>query len=369
MSIFGSSSLTTPEYNVPTYEGYIEESDTGMEQIISESLSEMYDIQSAIRIADVQMSAAVLEGASFEPLMESVAKDTIAKIRKALTSFWSKIREFFSRVTTYFGTLFVSGKKLTTKYKKQLDESKPGFKYKGYIYDVPAGDGLLEELTRKISDHVKLVGGLDLNSKPSNSSAEYAEKATGHKADRDSKEDFDALLKKLGGDKKELAENIIKTYRSGASDKDEVVDFKGTSKAVLIDIVETGKDSVKSIKEASKKADQNFKWMLDLVKRAEKQASSRKSEGDEEAKANAAVVAALSHQYKLGKEALALQNSLVGVQVKMVKEAVSSSTSVLRSYIVFREKGADKTDDKPEAAAKAEPTEESALLTEALRLI
>lgn len=368
MSIFGSSSFNTPEYDIPTYEGYIEESDTGMEQIVTESLEEMYDIQSAIRIADVQMSAAVMEGASFEPLMESVVKDTVAKIRKALLSFWGKVREFFSRVTTYFGTLFVSGKKLTTKYKKQLDENKSGFKFKGYVYDVTAGHELVKELTDKISDHVKLVGGLDLKSKPSISSAEYADKETGHKADHDSKEDFDALLKKLGGDKKELTEKVIKAFRSGASDKDEVVDFKGTSKAELIDLVETGKDEVATLKLANKKADQNFKWMLDLVKRAEKHASARKTDGEEAAKANAAVVAALSHQYKLGKEALALQNSIVGVQVKMVKEAVSSATSVLRSYIVFREKGAEKTEDKP-AAAPAEPTEESALLQEALRLI
>lgn len=340
MSLFGSSfKQQQSEFNVPVYEGYVDPSFTGIQEINVEASAQAYALESALYIADVFIEESVMENAAnADVLMESVVKDSFEKIKKALKDFWAKVKAWFVQVKNYLTALFLSGKKLVEKFKKELNESKKGFEYKGFHWTLSKGAGEVTDLLQKIEQFVEDTTGAAIHEidTAAKLTATMSDKAP--KEDVDSSEDNNKLAELVGGSRKDMIEDLQKAFRNGEDAKDTFEDFSGNSKSELIELVRGGEKTLADLKKNEKSTDKGFQRTLATIQRAEKMAGAAKAEGEDATKRRAQIVTATTRLYSVAKEAISYMTAATGVEVSASKAAISSSTSVLRSYISYRPK-------------------------------
>jgi hypothetical protein len=343
MAIFGSR-RNTQEVDVPVYEGYVQEDLAGLQSILSESAHESFQLRAGMYISDVMMEETVLEGAATpEVLMEAFVKDTFGKIKEMFQKLWAKVRAWFEAAKKTLQRIFLSGENFIKKFKEEINakESK-GFKFTGYNYTIEKGKSDLAGKIKVIEDTIGASVGFDITDVTGDAQQRaIGEKKESHKSDFNLQEEKEKLVKKLGHDQMtDITKDLQKSFRNGKDSEEEFTDFGGNSKDELIKIIEGNKKYLADINQAQKANDEQFKRVLDAIKRAEAKLKSsevsKDDKGGAQAQAKAKAVAFAQHKYNMAHFALTLENQLNGVHVEAAKSAAKQAESVLKKFLAYK---------------------------------
>lgn len=342
MLMFGKT-LTESTIDIPEFQGHVEPTLEGALEIVYESSREMAEYNASLYIADVLAEQSVMEGASFEVVVEGVVKDSFNKLKEVFKNMWAKVKSWFANAKKLYKQLTLKGKDFIKEFRSELLEKArkakgKGFQYKGYNYTPEAAEARVNKATAVFMKHISISSdSMETVASQLASASDAAEVGKEY----DAAEEIEEMWKAVGFDNvSELNKAILEEARNGADEKEMLEDFEGNSVEELITFVEHGADAIKAAEKLEKDLDKGFTRILKALQGAEAKATQLegKAEG-EEAKKAAAVTALVSHRSKVSKQAISAMMSVAGVQSAYVREVVSASTSALRALLSFRIKG------------------------------
>ena len=275
-------------------------------------IRDIYDVDKAYMTADVMGEVKVLqEGADPQVLLEGIAGGAFEKLKNTFRKFWAKIKEFFAKVKKMFKAMFLSGKKFTDEFGKELKEKArnkknyQNFKYTGYKYTLTdgdnAGNSIFSAVEKEIDETIQYASNVSHEIK------DNAGNVTGHELTKTSyKDSFDSdsvrrmaargnqtvgadgkvtsgaaqeLTKsvedmetdffKQGGtallgasDSGELQENLEEKYRDGDSEPSEIMEFEAISVDGMIKHIETFEKAISKANKDEKSFESNINKII-----------------------------------------------------------------------------------------------------------
>lgn len=331
MSIFAYKPVT--ENAVQPSTGFVNTSLSGLQEILTESARDMFQLNASLYISDVLMEHAVLEGAATpEVLLEGFVSSTWEKLKQIFTAMWEKVQGWFTKVKRQFEIWFSRGQEFVKKFKDELrDKNVKGFKYTGYHYTISKGEETVDKHIATLKSELASSVDFDL-SKVLRSDQEDSirNNAAG---DYDTKEAKENLLNKLGAsEQSELLAEVAKEFRNGADEPTEFEDFSGNSRDEMIAWLEKGSEHLNNVKKQQKDLNDSFGRVLNSIKAAKSKIAGSKTTDAEVGK----FTAFASHKYDVAQYALSLMTNINGVHVKAIKAATNEFERVLKSFLSFK---------------------------------
>lgn len=330
--------------DIDAYEGHIEPTFEGMQEIVYEASLGYSETSSALYVADIMVESSVKEGANMEVLVEGVVKDSFARIKAVFQKMWAKVKAWFANVKKLFKQLTLKGKEFIKQFKSELNEKArsvkgKGFKYKGYHLTIEAGAAeaarIAEILTKYISNNTDHV-------------ASAAEQLSDAQQLPQPKVEVESEIEKMWADLKvdnasELAKLVHLAHHNGEEDKEVIEDFEANSVQELMTIVETSESRIKDMDKMEKKVSSGFAKILKALQTAESKAARLEGKADENNSASAAAVTALvTARLRVSKAAIAAYNTVSAAHASETRAAISQAQSTLRSLLSFKVKKAVK---------------------------
>lgn len=324
MAIFTKNNIFS-SYDVGVYEGFVDPSLAGIQTLIKESAYDMYKINAALYISDIHIEESILEGADASVLLESVVKDTWAKIKTFFIKLWEKVKAWFKTARQYLDRLFLSGEKFVKKYKSQL-ESKAReatkFEFEGFDYTLDKGDAhvtsLIEQMKTAIIDELGALQHISGDERDILSGRSGTFKADKKNAIEDT------FYEKHGGSSSKILEEAAKKFRNG----EEIAKTQKIGNVNnMMDVVLKAKDSIKTVNEKQKLIDSEFSSIIKAIESAK---SKFKSDTD------AQLISMAKKKIESCKSLVTMSSSLAGVHVDAIKEANKTYTKALKKLLTFK---------------------------------
>ena len=359
-------------------------------------MRDIYDVDKAYMMADVMGEVQVLkEGADPQILLEGIAGGAFEKLKNMFKKFWAKIKEFFEKVKKMFKAMFLTGKKFTDEFGKELKEKArnkknyEGFKYTGYNYTLDkgktAGDTAFSTVEDEINNYISRASNYTKKDwDDGKRKVEYADiksykdslddddirrvAGTGTKITRtgrdnqflkppvendnldlpksasDMEEQFfkDHKTGLLGAsDNSELQEKLEEAYRNGNSDSEEIFEFEAISVDGMIKHIETFE---KAINDANKQEKQFETAINKIIKKLDNMKNEGKDGNEDLAYKNASKLSSyFSSLLTIGKVPST-------VFVAAYKASAEEYERVLKAFLRWKpakEGYEDDTDDTP----------------------
>lgn len=343
MSIF-SQIKQENDLQAPVFEGYIDDSLAGMQEIVTESAQEMYQLQAGMYISDIIMEEAVMEGAATpEILIEGFVKDALAKLEEIFKNLWAKVEAFFKYVIKTLEIAFLSNKKFADKFSDEI-KAKNGsdFTYTGHVYTVGAGfaetSKLISTIATSIDETIARTGGTEVTLEEAKTN----------------------LNGELGGATQEtVLEKARAAFRDGQKDKAVIKGLSNSDKDAFIKLLANGKDDINKLKESQKSAGEAYKKILTNLKK--ERANAAKSKDD----AKAALVSIAKEKYQFVHYAISISNTVYSIQTTSAQAAVKQARKVLGSFLKWKSHK-DALDEKSKSVVEEGST---SILESAMRFV
>lgn len=358
MSIFAKSRAVTEGNQFADIDpGYIEATDSGLQTILYESSQEMYALNAALYISDIQLEqTALTEGTEqAEILMENVLKSTWDKIRAMFQKLWAKIKSWFEAIKRKLALMFTSGKKFVDRFKKEIEEkSTKGFEYEGYDYTLADGEKNIVTLNGEIDGVLKSEVDFSFDEEQMTVSGQHSS-VTG-RGDAGGNNDTKASKEKVTGGKELSAyyEEARKAFTGGTDQKKDIKEFSANSKDEMMTLVSDGKAQIRSIQNAQSDIDGQFNRVLGTINKV-------KSSIDKLQEPNRGrMLAYATHKYNVAHYALTVKSGLANIHVKAIEQAAHDFEHILKSFLSYKPakegftpaENGDQTDSLIESAIK-----------------
>lgn len=350
--------------DIPAYEGHVEPTLEGMQDILFEGSREYTETSAALYVADVMVETSVKEGADMEILIEGVVKDSFLRIKAVFQKMWAKVKAWFASVKKLFQQLTLKGKEFIKQFKSELNEKArtakgKGFKYKGYHLTIEAG----EKEAKRIAGI--LAGYIATNA---DNVATAAEQLADAQQGPQPKVEVDEQIEKMWAELKvdnaaELAELVRVAHHNGEESKEVIEDFEANSVQELMSIVEHSDAKIKEMDKMEKQVSAGFAKIIKALQTAESKAARLEGKADENASAGAAAVTALvTARLRVSKAAIAAYNTVAAANASETRAAIAQAQSTLRSLLSFKVKKAVKE-------SYTEDLSEDSILESAMRML
>jgi len=308
-----------------------------LDEILTESARESYQIRAGMYIADIMMESAVLEGsATPEVLLEAFARDIWDKIKQMFVNLWTKIKQWFAAVKRQLALWFTSGKEFATKFEQELmDKTVTGYEYKSYSYDMKAAyDAAIDIINEAQSLVYKYSNGLDdyknlgIYTNRQKDALDKKLKNDSLKKEYDTSKEKEKVLKKLGADSfEELQKNLIKVGRGGKDEKEELKDFAGVGKKEMINALKNKEKIIGNIRQLESDNEKHIKSIIKAIESAKSKYS-----GDDVAK----ITPYVKHSIEMLRFAIALDSNTAKGFVALVKESCNEFERILKGYLRYK---------------------------------
>lgn len=377
MSIFNTTPML--EQSVPASTEFVEPTLEGVQSIIMEAAYETFTLESSFYVSDIIATQRVMEGASMESVLEGFAGSAMAKLKALWTKLWSKIQGWFKAVIKRIQLIFQSGSKFITTFGKELREkSVSGFKYKGYKYNqkdaVSKADGVIAALETTFKDEFKIASDITNGSANSLVSNSYAESS---KSEKTSEDIISAAVAKHteATTISEASEEIMKVFRGGETETQEIENFAATSVENMITIVKEGSNEIARLNRAKATTDERFKKVIKTIDTAATKfvsASSVHGDNDTDEQKTSRNETSSKMTTHFSKVTGILQQvvtgiiAVEGIKVRMQEELVKSYQVVLKQFATFKPK---KNSVNESTGNDEDDEDESDLLESAMRFI
>jgi len=356
MAIFGNRSKSY----VPATEnvGFIQPTNECFDQIITESAKDSYQLRAGMYISDVMMEEAVLESAADpEVLLEAFGKGVWAKIKEMFSKLWAKIKEWYNKFKRMLAIIFTSGSDFVKKFEKELrGKTAKGFKYTTFKYTYDAGGNACAKnigiITMAMDTYRNGVVDADVTKSDSHHDALDKNKSS-YKAEYNTADEKEELLKKLGGDSvEEVMEEVQKAFRNGEDTKEEFEDFSSNSKEYMMSFIKEKDKALKEVEKEEQKVNTEFDKIIKAIDKA-----ANKFKGDDYSKVSPYV----SHATEMLRFGATVLSSLSKVEADCIKEMAREFEAILKHYLTFKPVKEGFDGDANEAGEGAESILEAAM--------
>jgi hypothetical protein len=307
-----------------------DEADT-FDDTITEYCREMYAMDAAMYIMDVQLETAVYEGASdVEAMAENAITDFFAKIKEKIVDLYNKvktwIRDKITHIRVAFATSATFMKKHGGEVKSRFDKNGGEWKYTGYDYSgyphLDATWGVYKKIDESIDDAIKTQA----DSGDNDMSMLIDEIGKALKIDRS--------VTNIGELGAALADKVRGTY---------VTDNHPTGETVT-GWVKKCQEAEKAVKEIQKSGDETHARM--------KKAIAGVNELEKTAKKNdkSAEASSLHAKAKFLAQAMAVTSKITTYRVNLEIEMVKAMASRCKSIYNLKDKKDEKKDENVSAS-------------------
>ena len=344
---YSSDSIDTSGY---VYENVDIDNPTWLDDACESLLVDIYNIDKAYHVADIMGEVKVIkEGLNNDEcatILEGVVKTAIAKLKETFMKLWAKLKAWFQSVIRYFKSLLSNNKDFIKEFKQELLKKDPkGFSYKGYIYNLTAGDnavnkgytaimGEVDKCAKNITDHdYRKFSRDNVNTLSANEIADNDKLL----------EDDKYIISKVGlksDTLTEMSEELIKIYHNGEDNEDQIEDFKDTSVTAMIKILETS--APKAIKDAEDKQKDTEAMIKKLIAALDKIDVADGKDADSDL-----VYKSAQLQSRIASKLINVSKTLSSCQVSVWKDASATYRRVLGSFYRWKpaKEGYDFEDD------------------------
>jgi hypothetical protein len=318
-----------------------DEADT-FDDTITEYCKEMYALDAAMYIADVQLETAVFEGATdvetlaenavtdfFKNLIEKI-KDIYYKVKEWIREKITNIRAFFAAATSFMDK---HGNDVIKNYEKNAAAAK--WTYTGYTYLADKSEKDILDINAKANEHIMKA------------MSAYNESPEG--LDQKTTMLIGDIGKAFNANKdvttiSELGAAIIETNRG-----DYVTDDPANATIVSkwVTSCKKAKETLNAIDKAGQAAERAGKMAIAEVKKLEKEAKKDKREKD---------ATALHAQGRYLAQAMAIQSKMITTVINVNIEAYKAFASRCKSIYKIKGSGSTKKDDSGAETQKESAT-------------
>ena len=328
-------------------------------EILHESSYEFAQLRASMYISDCIIENRVLEGADASVLYENFLTDLFDKIKELFITFLNRVKDFFKKLIDNLKLFFTHGKKFAEKYGKQImDKKVTGFEYEGYKYTYGAGESYVAEIYTECLSFGKILTDSmkDLSVANMKRALKEVSKMDEIPTVEQVKEYF--LSDFRVDNVRELVDQIYKKFRSGATAKEIIKDFKANSKEQMLRTIKESNNIIKSIEK-----DRNHITTLctNMIKTVDAAKRKLKNETDEEYGKIATIASVISGSVKF---AGSIALTATRVKISIVKEMTTVFESILKKYL--RYKGEEKATNE---SAIYDETDSDSILESALKYL
>lgn len=366
--------------------GYIDDSSAGLQEILHESTADMYRLEASYFISDIIMTEQVLtEGAQPEILMENFVKTAWEKLKAIFVKMWATVRGWYEKAKESLKLIFMSGAKFVKEFKNKITEkSTDKFTHEGFKYTIAKGEATVNTKRKVITDFLGTVGfnlseaQKDSSSanKPGDHDGEYGQeeiiRGGGHTATSYKEDEVKTKLRKdLGNeDFSEVLKTIRKDFRDGKDEKHEIKSFADNGKDEMMTFITENAENVKSVSDAQKDMDSDFKRVLSAIETAKNAIHSAPGTDAN----RAALTTFATHKFKVAQYALTLQQGISGTHIQSLREAAKDFEGALKSFLRFKAAkegfvGFDDDTDAPDETDTDDNIENESILESALKYV
>lgn len=303
-----------------------------LDDTFAQMMTSIYEVDEAYLTADIIGTCKVVtEGGDPAAIMEGMVSSGIDKLVGIWKKALAKIKAFFAKVIQLVKSMVLNGKKFVDEYGPKIKERARSTKnfsvpYKGYKYNIKAGDSLVDGYKNHINDVLsQSVKGLD--SAGTLTAAQIMDKI-GVKSEKDRISASELLEKTISEmcsgctTMAEVQDKIRETYRSGATSTDDHKVGAGDIDAML-DYVANAKGTIEKLNK-DKKAQESLCSNV-IIKLMSIQKPKDGENGDKYATAST-----ISQGMTI---LLAAYGIIINCNVSIVKEISRSYTGILRKAL------------------------------------
>lgn len=327
--------------------GFIQPTSESLDQILTESAYDSYQLRAGLYVSDVIMEEKVLyEGASEQILLEGLGKDIWNKLKDIFTKLKAKVLEWFNKIKRFFSLLFTTGKQFIEKFEEELKRKiVKGYKYKSYKYSYAALQSFRESKEKDLQKYYDKYSNavttepdddgnewtVHNNSKVNNTEyqkGELASKGSSGEPSTSISDLKDEILKSLDAESiNEYETALYKAGRNNETSEEDFEDFNGNSKDELMRAV-SGKDKqLESISAAETKMNTLYTKVISKLESA-----SGKFKGEQAGKISSYV----SYATEVLRYVLSLYMIGNKVSTEITKEYAKSAELILKGYLRFK---------------------------------